>query len=45
MHLVDNWSANCKDHHGFTKNKGKALAVDGFFIETAKPDAKDLNRK
>jgi hypothetical protein len=42
MHLVDNWSAKRKDRHGFTTNMGTALAVDGFVIETVKPDAKHL---
>jgi hypothetical protein len=42
MPLVDNWSANQKDHHGFSTNMGTALAVDGFVIKTIKPDAKHL---
>ncbi len=34
MQLVDNWSAKHRDHHGFATNKGTALAVDGFVMET-----------
>jgi hypothetical protein len=41
--VVDNWAAKRRDRHGFTTNMGTALAVDGFVIETVKPDAKDLN--
>jgi hypothetical protein len=42
VQLVDNWSAKQKDRHGFTTNMGTVLAVDGFVIETVKPDAKHL---
>jgi hypothetical protein len=42
MQLVDNWSAKRKDRHGFTTNTGTALTIDGFVIETIKPDAKHL---
>jgi hypothetical protein len=41
--VVDNWAAKRRDCHGFATNMGTALAVDGFVIETVKPDAKDLN--
>ena len=43
MQVVENWSAKRRDCHGFATNMGTALAVDGFVIETVKPDAKDLN--
>ena len=35
--------AKRKDYHGFTTNIGTTLAVDGFVIETVKPDTKQLN--
>jgi hypothetical protein len=41
--VVDNWAAKRRERHGFATNMGTALAVDGFVIETVKPDAKDLN--
>jgi hypothetical protein len=43
MQLMDKGSSMHKDRHGFTKNMGTALAVDGVVKETAKPDVKDLN--
>jgi len=43
VQLENNWSAKHKDRHGFTTNMGTALVVDGFVIETVKPDAKHLN--
>jgi hypothetical protein len=42
MQVVKIWSAKQRDCHGFATNMGTALAVDGFVIETVKPDAKDL---
>jgi hypothetical protein len=41
--IVDNWAAKRRDRHRFASNMGTALAVDGFVIETVKPDAKDLD--
>jgi hypothetical protein len=41
--IVDNWAAKRRDCHGFASNMGTVLAVDGFVIETVKPDAKDLD--
>ncbi len=41
--VVENWAIKRKDRHGFATNMGTALAVDGFVIETVKPDPKDLN--
>jgi hypothetical protein len=41
--VVDNWAAKRRDCHGFATNMGTTLAVDGFVIETVKPDGKDLN--
>jgi len=40
--IVDNWAAK-RNRHGFASNMGTALAVDGFMIETVKPDSKDLD--
>jgi hypothetical protein len=39
MKLVNNWSKKHKDRHGFTTNKGTALALDGFVIEIKKPNS------
>ena len=36
--VVENWAIKRKDRHGFATNMGTALAVDGFVIETVKPD-------
>jgi hypothetical protein len=41
--IVDNWAAKRRDCHGFASKMGTSLAVDGFVIETVKPDAKDLD--